>query len=352
MTAPRVSVVINNHNYARYLGEAIDSALAQSYPRVEVVVVDDGSTDDSPAVIARYGGRVVPVLKGNGGMGSAVNAGFAASSGDLVIVLDADDALAPRAVERAVGAWRPGVAKVQWRLAVVDATGAPRGALAPAARIPLPSGDLRPLVASRFAYAFPPTSGNAYDRRVLGRLLPLDAAAWPLTADYYLNMLAPFYGDVVSIDEPLGRYRLHGSNHWVCFRPSLEERLERDVSQTLLVEQAVRELAGRAGLPVSEPLSLGDAYYAVLRLGLRVIEPARYPLPGESPLWLGAQGIRALWRWPAGRGLAGLRRRLGLAVWFALLPLLPRPAARQVAARTLRRRRAAQYRAARGAGTP
>src|SRR5215217_1250210 len=92
---PFVSVVVNNYNYGRFLGEAIDSALAQTYPRTEVVVVDDGSTDDSCSVIAGYDGRVVPVLKENGGQASAFNAGFAASRGDIVIFLDADDYLFP-----------------------------------------------------------------------------------------------------------------------------------------------------------------------------------------------------------------------------------------------------------------
>ena len=95
--APLVSVVINNYNYARYLAQAIDSALGQTYPGTEVVVVDDGSSDGSRDVIAAYGTRVVPVLKENGGQASAFNAGFAASRGDVVLFLDADDCLLPTA---------------------------------------------------------------------------------------------------------------------------------------------------------------------------------------------------------------------------------------------------------------
>ena len=72
-----LTVLINNHNYARYLREATDSALEQTYPRTEVVVVDDGSTDESTEVIRSYGDRIVPVFKSNGGQASAFNAGFA-----------------------------------------------------------------------------------------------------------------------------------------------------------------------------------------------------------------------------------------------------------------------------------
>src|SRR4029077_3087176 len=92
--------------YGRFLGRAIDSALGQAYPWTEVVVVDDGSTDESRAVIAGYGDRVVPVLKGNGGQASAFNAGLAASRGRVVIFLDSDDWLTRTAAAVAGGAPR------------------------------------------------------------------------------------------------------------------------------------------------------------------------------------------------------------------------------------------------------
>src|SRR5436853_5073279 len=101
---PLASIVISSYNYGRYLPAAIDSALAQTYAPREVIVVDDGSTDDSRAVIARYGGEVTAVLKENGGQASAFNAGLRASRGEVVCFLDSDDVLLPRAVELAVAA--------------------------------------------------------------------------------------------------------------------------------------------------------------------------------------------------------------------------------------------------------
>lgn len=86
-----VSIVINNYNYDRFLAQVIDGALGQIHSNIEVVVVDDGSTDNSRDVIARYGDRIVSVLKTNGGQASALNAGFAASKGEIICLLDADD---------------------------------------------------------------------------------------------------------------------------------------------------------------------------------------------------------------------------------------------------------------------
>jgi glycosyltransferase involved in cell wall biosynthesis len=101
---PLVSIVIPNFNYGHFLAEAIESALGQSYPGKEVIVVDDGSTDSSTAVIASFAGRIRHVAKENGGLSSARNAGLGVARGDLLLFLDADDILAPGAVERLVSA--------------------------------------------------------------------------------------------------------------------------------------------------------------------------------------------------------------------------------------------------------
>src|SRR2546428_10583836 len=104
------SIIINNYNYRRFLREAVDSALNQTYRNTEVIVVDDGSTDGSPEIIASYGDRIIPVLKQNGGQNSALNAGFSSSRGDVILFLDSDDVLLPTAVEAAGGGpARPGV---------------------------------------------------------------------------------------------------------------------------------------------------------------------------------------------------------------------------------------------------
>jgi glycosyltransferase involved in cell wall biosynthesis len=87
------SVIISSFNYGTFLREAIESALNQTYTHTQVIVVDDGSTDDSPEIIASYGQQITSILKPNGGQASVLNAGFAVSSGDIIVFLDSDDAL-------------------------------------------------------------------------------------------------------------------------------------------------------------------------------------------------------------------------------------------------------------------
>lgn len=89
--APLVSVVIPAYNCARLLGRAIESALGQTYPNIECIVVDDGSTDATPEVIASFGSRVWGIRQHNAGASAARNAGIAAARGRYIAFLDADD---------------------------------------------------------------------------------------------------------------------------------------------------------------------------------------------------------------------------------------------------------------------
>src|SRR5687768_4590814 len=103
---PLVSIIINNYNYGRFLAEAIDSALAQTYQNCEVIVVDDGSTDNSRDIIEDYGSKLIPVLKKNGGQSSAFNQSFQVSTGSIICFLDSDDTLSSSAMEKVVDSFR------------------------------------------------------------------------------------------------------------------------------------------------------------------------------------------------------------------------------------------------------
>lgn len=102
--AVNVSVAIPAYNHGRYLPEAIESVLAQNYPGIELIVVDDGSTDDTRDVLARYTDRAHVVFQTNAGQSAAINRAWSQASGGVVSYLSADDRLEPGAVSRAVAA--------------------------------------------------------------------------------------------------------------------------------------------------------------------------------------------------------------------------------------------------------
>jgi glycosyltransferase involved in cell wall biosynthesis len=210
-----VSVIINNYNYAEYLGEAIDSALQQDYSNTEVLVVDDGSTDRSHEVIGGYGSRVTPIFKANGGQASALNAGFAASRGNIVMFLDADDVLLPSAVTNAeVEFGEPSPSNVHWPMWVVDCQGNRSGNTKPPH--PPGQGDFREQLLERGPSNLPssPTSGNAWSRAFLQCVLPIPehVAYYRQCADEYLYSLAPAFGRLRTIVQPQSCYRIHGRN--------------------------------------------------------------------------------------------------------------------------------------------
>ncbi len=95
-----VSVIIPTYNYGRFINEAIESALGQTYPPPEVIVVDDGSTDDTEAVVRSFGERVKYIRQENAGVCAARNYGVAESSGELIAFLDADDIWEPTKLEK------------------------------------------------------------------------------------------------------------------------------------------------------------------------------------------------------------------------------------------------------------
>ncbi len=100
--SPQVSVVIPTYNRADLVADAIESVLAQTWPRTECIVVDDGSTDETARVLARYAGRVTCIRQENRGLAAARNAGARRARGALIGFLDSDDAWEPTLVERVV----------------------------------------------------------------------------------------------------------------------------------------------------------------------------------------------------------------------------------------------------------
>lgn len=225
---------MKRNNYDRYLRDAIASALHQTYDKTEVIVVDDGSTDRSRAIIASYENRMTAVLKANGGQASAFNAGFRVSRGEVICFLDADDVLLPTAIERAMELHAvESVTKVHWPLLIVDQHGVETGDIYP--QQPLPAGDLRDALIQNGPAPFlnPPTSGNAWSRQFLDKVMPMPEEEFRLGADAYLLTLAPLFGPIARVSKPQGYYRVHTSNNFWHMTFDAQLAYERDVHARL-----------------------------------------------------------------------------------------------------------------------
>jgi glycosyltransferase involved in cell wall biosynthesis len=325
-----VDVVINNHNYGRFLGAAIESALGQTHDRVGVIVVDDGSTDHSRDVIARYASRITPVLKPNGGQASALNAGFARTTAEIVIFLDADDVLAPDLAARVAEAFaaHPKAAKVQYRMAVIDEAGRRTGEIKPLDRYPLPHGDLRRHVLT-FPFDLPSmaTSGNAFTRRVLERLLPVPEHEYGLLADWYLVHLAPLYGDVVTLDQVGACFRVHSANRYEPRHPELDlEHVRQSVVHAAATRAHLERTADALGLPRHAGPILSFADLANRLISLRLDREAHPLADDRAPALLvsavRASGRRFDVRWPT---------KLLFVSWFIAMTVAPRRLAVRVA---------------------
>jgi len=275
-----VSIVITNYNYANFLGVAISSALAQTHPNKEIIVVDDGSTDDSRRVIDSFGDRIRVIYKENGGQRSACNLGFRAASGDIVCFLDSDDAWREDALQEVVRAMRPGVAAVQFCVAIIDQHGRPLGSIYP----PLPRNwtpqRIRDCVAKSGFYSFPPTSGNAYARWFLERVMPLPTDQVRNAMDGPLNTVAPLYGDVVVLQAPLGYYRIHGGNVGALVRVVPEKfsyyvNLDRERGRFLI------EAAAAQGLAIDERIFDRALFHMQYRLASLRLRPDLHPMPQD-----------------------------------------------------------------------
>jgi glycosyltransferase involved in cell wall biosynthesis len=208
---PLVSIVICNYNYGRFIRLAIRSALAQTYKNIEIIVVDDGSTDSSRATIDEFvlTGAVRAIYQNNEGQCSAYNAGFAASAGDIVMFLDADDVYLPEAARVVVEAMNADTAKAHFRLSFIGPHGEPRGGHTPRR---LSSGAVGHLLATRgLLYSSAPGSGNAYARKALTELFPLPVTEDKHGADFFTVYGSCLKGLVVAVDSVLGHYRLHAS---------------------------------------------------------------------------------------------------------------------------------------------
>ena len=318
----RVSVLINNYNYEHYVGVAVQSALRQTYPNVEVIVVDDGSRDASLEVLKKFAASITLVAKENGGQGSAYNEGFRRSSGEIVIFLDADDWLHAHAVEHIVAAWRLGVAKVQFPMEMVNRDGASLGR-----RIPreMSDKDALELLKAFGAYNSSPGSGNAFASTFLRRVLPMQESDWRIAADTVPILLAPAYGAIVSLPEPLGAYRLHKRDADTLLMNNAPADLWDEYRRIKQSKEFIAEHLRKLSIDPRRPLLLAPWEARVVAMCVR-FGGRRDRLP-DSRARIGWFALVSLWLWPKW----GLKRKLLQSIWMCLVFFLPSRFARNVA---------------------
>lgn len=323
-----VSIIVNNYNYGHFLRDAIDSALNQTYANTEIIVVDDGSTDNSRDVIASYGDRVIPLLKENGGQASAFNVGFARSQGDIVFFLDSDDMLLPHIAGEVVNAFQanPCTARVQFRLEHVDADGQPTGEHTPASELPMPTGDLR-----KHTLLFPddirtpPTSGNAFAASVLRQILPMplpDAVYGRTGADLYLHNLVPLFGPVKSLRSIGGRYRTHENNEQYTSSLNLGH-IRRTIVRSFINHEHICSYANLLQLPdvPRDSSKIMSVTFLANRMASLRLEPESHPVKSDSRLSLLKLGAVISFR----RFDVRLQTRLFFTLWFVIASSCPRP---------------------------
>ena len=213
---PLVSILICNYNYGSMLAAAIESALGQSYSNQEVIVVDDGSTDNSREVMAGYADRVKTILKENGGQSTAFNAAFAASSGEIICLLDSDDYFLPDKVEKVVSCYRAhkGAQYVFHPLKRVGVNGIDVEAVARR-----DNAHWEPKEGSRWldyqhrrnTFTAPPTTGLTL-RRALWKKLKVIPHEVPPLMDNYIKFVAMGLSRGYYLAEELAVLTLHGHN--------------------------------------------------------------------------------------------------------------------------------------------
>jgi glycosyltransferase involved in cell wall biosynthesis len=217
---PLVSIIVSNYNYGRFIGTSIQSALEQTYRNIELIICDDGSTDNSVQEIEMYerkDSRLRLIRKQNGGQASGFNAAFAVSRGDIIALLDSDDLFLPHKVERIVADFQahPDSGFGVHRVIRVSEDLRRQGVWPMSA--PLPSGwyGSRLLQDGGILPYMPPTSGLSLRRDVADRIFPLPLEE-PLVRcpDQLITRLAPLITNVTCEDEALAQYRLHGENNY------------------------------------------------------------------------------------------------------------------------------------------
>jgi glycosyltransferase involved in cell wall biosynthesis len=229
MKAPFFTVLIDTYNYGEYIEEAVASALAQDFPpeEREILVVDDGSTDDTEERLRKFGETIRYLKKPNGGQASAFNFGFERACGEVIALLDADDIWLPGKLQRVYEEFErhPSAGMVYHRVHLWDGMDEMPG---DTYFVPI-SGRVTEDRRALLQYPMMATSCLAFRSEALEKLLPLPESL-RFQADAYLTALVIFVAPVAPVPEVLGKYRLHGAN---LFQTNADRTSRRQIERRI-----------------------------------------------------------------------------------------------------------------------
>lgn len=313
---PLVSVIVANYNYGRYLAEMVDSVVGQTYGNWELLICDDGSTDDSRSILDRLAQRDPRIRvfhKPNGGQASAWNLAFAHARGSVISFLDADDWFSPRKVEAVVAAFRRNSAAglVYHQLQITDEFRQPWGLPLPSR---MPSGWLGTVALKQCGYVFQATTSLlAVRREVAERLFPVPEVFRRGSGDAYLGHTAAFITEIAVIPGVLGYYRRHGRNYTAARGVLDAAAMRTKIGEILAVlRQQDRFLRTTFGPELASRVRFGDMQPLWEQMG------AVYVLEGRPRLIAGYSPADIL------ENLSSSQRRRIWKLLFALPPALAR----------------------------
>jgi glycosyltransferase involved in cell wall biosynthesis len=223
---PLVSVIVPVFNNGRFIGPALESLFRQTYPeeRREIIVVDDGSTDDTPEILKKYGQHIFHIRQEHRGVAGARNAGISCARGELITFLDSDDLWYEERLQRVVGKFleNPAAGMVYHPVELINSEG----------------GTIKKNFYSAFGYKegisgwvanevasgkiFSGGSSFSFRKDIVAMVSPSPEDV-RRGEDYYMTVISSCYGPVGYIPHILGKYRLHDGN--LTMSEGLDDRI-------------------------------------------------------------------------------------------------------------------------------
>jgi glycosyltransferase involved in cell wall biosynthesis len=316
MPHPNVTALIDTYNHERFLERAITSVMEQDFPaeELEILVVDDGSTDSAPAIAGRFAPRVQYIRKENGGQASAFNRGIPHAHGEIIAFLDGDDWWHRNKLRAVVEAFErnPQAGVVGHGIFQIESATGSGSALTPQEPGYFELRSDEGARKFRNFMCFLGTSRVAIRRSLLKQVFPIPEAL-VVEADEFMSAVAIAYGGAYLLTEPLTYYRLHDQNQYQ-FRAGDQSRMRRKMNALAALEQQLPAPLAAAGVPLSavniivEPIHIAAGQMKLI-------------LDGGMP-WETYRLERALFRLAYRKTTAGYRvwKEFSLAVALFLPP--------------------------------